>query len=140
LFNHLATVKQISEKRYSIDPTADWSIFNQVVNTLAANKLGFTIYDREYPSPSDPGAYLSFFLRETSDGEWRLTLGNHGWSGGAYILPAGFVSSYLQVLFEARKITYFDVGSTGAKHYADESPESSSKLMSLLKRIHSFST
>ena len=139
MFNHLAAVRQISEKRYSIDPTADRSIFNQVVNALAANKLGFSIYDREYPSPSDPGAYLCFFLRETTDGEWRLTLGNHGWSGGAYILPVDFVSSYLRVLFEARKITYFDVGSRGAKHYADESPESTSKLMSLLKRIHSFS-
>src|SRR5690606_4017750 len=62
----------------------------------------FEFYDVKYPSPSDPGAYFSysFFFSEK---KWKMTLGNHGWSGGIYTIENDNLLSQISDLIKSEK-------------------------------------
>lgn len=54
-------------------------------------ELGF--FDPNYPSPSDPGAYVS--ARKTVEG-FRCGIGNHGWSQQLPVESFDWLAAYLQ--------------------------------------------
>jgi hypothetical protein len=64
----------------------------EALTALMNDGLDFSVYDALYPSPSDPGAYFSY---RPERGVWRMTLGNHGWSGGIYEIEAAVVAQQL---------------------------------------------
>ncbi len=57
--------------------TARSSVALLVADLPPDSSLSF--YDRHFPSPSDPGAYVSF--RRSGSG-YEVMKGNHGWSSG----------------------------------------------------------
>ena len=51
-----------------------------------------TFYDKDYPSPSDPGTYVSFMRVNT---EYLIERGNHGWRHKWVSLVSEDLESYL---------------------------------------------
>lgn len=130
-------LKRLDGKRYALSAAAPYESYVQLIELLSYAMLGFSLYDPRYPSPSDPGAYLDFFLRGPNDKDWRMTLGNHGWSGGAYIFSPGFVVDYLSSTVRNGSVGTIEVGTSGFRHYADE-PARTPEISALLKKIHGF--
>lgn len=62
-------------------------IFNNKANEQTISRLlgeippesEFMFYDRDYPSPSDPGAFVS--IKRVND-QYTMKRANHGWSDG----------------------------------------------------------
>ena len=71
--------------------------FFRFLATMMEGGLEFTFYDPLYPSPSDPGAYLSY---RPNNGTWKMTLGNHGWSGGIYEIEPSTICRQLKNLHD----------------------------------------
>src|ERR1035437_9012508 len=73
-----------------------FNAFVTLLESMMKDGIRFSFYDATYPSPSDPGAYFSY---SPTNGVWRMTLGNHGWSGGIYEVEAMVISSQLWSLY-----------------------------------------
>ena len=72
-----------------------------LIKLLKTHKIDFSIFDPLYPSSSDPGAYLSYSATEINiEGNWQMTLGNHGWSGGIYQIPEEVILIQIKNLIE----------------------------------------
>ena len=71
-----------------------------LLSEIRTDTAEFCFHDPLYPSPSDPGAYLSYSAKLANDGYWQLTLGNHGWSGGIYIIPSQVVELQISNLIK----------------------------------------
>jgi hypothetical protein len=72
------------------DLTADAA--SRILQALPANRE-LTFHDPEYPSPSDPGAYIS--VRKEAEG-FRCGIGNHGWSHRLPVESAEWLAACLQ--------------------------------------------
>jgi hypothetical protein len=51
------------------------------MDVLLKQEVEFAFFDATYAPSSDSGAYFSY---SPSNSVWRMTFGNHGWSGGIY--------------------------------------------------------
>lgn len=108
--------------------------FTDFLDAMMQDSMEFSLFDPKYPSPSDPGAYLSYSPKED---EWLMTLGNHGWSGGVYNITPEIVSRqlhdlYLTGLLEPLgldRVCFF-------KHYEPVSAERNEQMNRLLEKIH----
>lgn len=97
--------------------------------------LEFSFYDPLFPSPSDPGAYMSY---RPGGSTWKMTLGNHGWSGGIYEIEPATIRRQLKNLHDKGllaglrldRVCFFS-------HYAMESQENSRAMNERLSQIHS---
>jgi len=68
-----------------------------IISSLPSDReLGF--YDPFYPSPSDPGAYIS--VRQQNNC-YAYFYGNHGWSSGWEKQSKEFLSQYLKLCLPA---------------------------------------
>jgi hypothetical protein len=108
--------------------------FMQVVKSLMDRGIEFAFYDPTFPSPSDPGAYFSY---APINGVWRMTLGNHGWSGGIYEIDAPVVANqlrslYLQGALRALELDGVDFGA----HYQSESRSKNDAMNVKLRDLH----
>ena len=96
----------------------------------------FALYDESYPSPSDPGAYFSY-SPNSAQGVWRMTLGNHGWSGGIYEIEERTICCQLKNLISKRRIDSIQIDKVCFfSHYQLEGSSSSSKMNTTLMAIH----
>jgi hypothetical protein len=108
--------------------------FSDFLDAMMQDSTEFSLFDPKYPSPSDPGAYLSYSPKKD---EWLMTLGNHGWSGGVYNITPEIVSRqlydlYLTGLLEPLgldRVCFF-------KHYEPVSAERNEQMNRLLEKIH----
>jgi hypothetical protein len=108
--------------------------FVSFLEAMERDGLEFSLFDPKYPSPSDPGAYLSY---SPQHGTWRMTLGNHGWSGGIYAVERSTIARQLYDLYtkgllealQLERVHFFS-------HYKPESDERNAKINELLKAIH----
>lgn len=110
------------------------SAFVTFLESMMKDCIKFSFYDPMYPSPSDPGAYLSY---SPTNGVWRMTLGNHGWSGGIYEVEATAISSQLWSLYSKRALEPLHLENVGfASHYETE-PQSKNEVMNRkLRELH----
>lgn len=107
---------------------------SKLLVVLAQHEFEFAIYDPTYPSPSDPGAYFSYSPKQ---GRWRMTLGNHGWSGGIYDVPVKAIASQLRNLLTRSLLTAIDLDHVHfSKHYAPETPEKNRVMTERLLALH----
>src|SRR4051812_45294913 len=68
-----------------------------IISGLPSDRqLGF--YDPFYPSPSDPGAYIS--VRQENN-RYAYFFGNHGWTSGWERQSREFLSCYLKLCLPA---------------------------------------
>src|SRR5262245_54241183 len=96
----------------------------------------FGFYDERYPSPSDPGAYFSYSPSETA-GKWRMTLGNHGWTGGIYEIDDGTICRQLKDLIAKKLLQSIEIGDVCFfSHKSAESASSNRSMNKKLLRIH----
>jgi hypothetical protein len=117
------------------DPLLD-STLDGLLQVLREYGEDFGFFDERYPSPSDPGAYFSYSPSETA-GKWRMTLGNHGWTGGIYEIDDATICRQLKDLIAKkllRSIEIDDVCFFSRK--PAESASSSRSMNKKLLRIH----
>ena len=108
--------------------------FVSLLEAMEKDGRDFSLFDPKYPSPSDPGAYLSYSPRK---GKWRMTIGNHGWSGGIYVVEPSAIARQLYDLYingllpelQLEHVHFFS-------HYKPESDERNAKINELLRAIH----
>jgi hypothetical protein len=75
--------------------------FGRLLQLLRESVGEFTFYDPLYPSISDPGAYFSYSRENAPPNTWRMTLGNHGWSGGIYQIETRTVQRQITHLWSS---------------------------------------
>ena len=108
--------------------------FTSFLNTMMREGMEFSLYDPQYPSPSDPGAYLSY---SPQNGAWLMTLGNHGWSGGIYNIETTIISRQLFSLYATGRLTPLGLDRVCFfKHYKPESVEKNEQMNWRLQEIH----
>ncbi|MGP0019871.1 MAG: hypothetical protein ACLPHP_14975 [Candidatus Sulfotelmatobacter sp.] len=108
--------------------------FAVLVESLMNDGVEFAFYDVRYPSPSDPGAYFKY---SPMNGVWRMTLGNHGWSGGIYEIESEVLINQLQNLHKAGVLKSLDIEKVYfSSHYQPESAEKNDAMNTLLRKIH----
>jgi hypothetical protein len=118
----------------------------------ALNRAGqeFTFYDPLYPSPPDPHDPGSYFKYSPSARRkwrdvlgfgrpiWRMTLGNHGWSGGIYEIEERTICRQLQHLIARGLLKSIDLDRVYfSSHYAPEDRASNRRENAAILRAHS---
>lgn len=109
-----------------------------LLKILRTHKVSFALYDSYYPSPSDPGAYLSYSqkLNETEHA-WSMTLGNHGWSGGIYTISENTIAWQIHNLAKNNQIDSIKIDNVKiASHYDKENTDRNRNRNALLYGIH----
>ncbi len=108
--------------------------FSRFLAAMMEDGMEFSLYDALYPSPSDPGAYLSY---RPSNGTWKMTLGNHGWSGGIYEIEPSTICRELKSLHDKGLLKGLKLGGGSFfSHYPLESQEKSYAMNERLRQIH----
>jgi len=77
--------------RFALNADADESSILMLVRNIPP-KTRVMFYDRGYPSPSDPGAYVSFMRL---DGRYIMQRANHGWSNRWQVIDQQHLEDYL---------------------------------------------
>jgi len=114
--------------------TGELPEFSAALEEMMALNVEFAFYDPMYPSPSDPGAYFSY---SPSRGAWRMTLGNHGWSGGIYTIAHATIGTQLRSLYSRKLLKALDLDNVHfSAHYAPESPTKSEEMNVRLQKLH----
>lgn len=117
------------------DPLPDVTL-DAVFQVLREGGLDFGFFDERYPSPSDPGAYFSYSPSGAA-GRWRMTLGNHGWTGGVYEIDDGTVRRQLRDLVARDLLRAVEVGDVCFfSRKPDESAAASRAMNRKLLRLH----
>ncbi|MDP5148343.1 hypothetical protein ORI98_18070, partial [Shewanella sp. ULN5] len=107
----------------------------ELLSTLKVNNVEMAFYDPCYPSPSDPGAYFNY---SSKTGSWKMTLGNHGWSGGIYQINDVVLKAQLLSLTSKSKLSNLKLSNKCfGSQYAPESNEKNIKINKLLLELHS---
>lgn len=110
-------------------------VFINFLNCMLQQGLAFSLYDPLYPSPSDPGAYLSYIAQE---GIWLMTIGNHGWSGGVYHIHSYTIAQQLFNLFKTGQLLPLNLDHINFfEHYPVESEENNARMNDNILKIHS---
>lgn len=91
--------------------------------------IGFHIFEPEWPSISDPGAYITY--RPVDAGTWSVSLGNHGWHWAGYRVPENVVEAHV------RAIGVVDVLEPRARREPEQSPEQSAEMARRLLALRS---
>lgn len=109
---------------------------DELLQVLKRCGKDFGFYDERYPSPSDPGAEFSYSPSETA-GKWRMTLGNHGWTGGIYEIDDDTIRRQIGDLVAKKRLRSIEVGNVYFfSHMPNESAASSRAMNKKLLRIH----
>ncbi len=108
--------------------------FSDLLAALMRDKTEFSLHDPSYPSPSDPGAYMSYSPHE---GNWRMTLGNHGWSGGIYDIRPATLSRQIYSLYASGRLSSLGLDRVGfLGHYRPASAEANDEMNLRLLELH----
>jgi hypothetical protein len=111
-----------------------FSAIVSLLHSLMVGGMEFAFYDPKYPSPSDPGAYFSY---SPMNGMWRMTLGNHGWSGGIYEIDAPVVANQLWALYSTGLLSALELaGVHFFSHYQPESRSENEAMNMKLRGLH----
>ena len=132
-----ADIRTRHERRIlSFPSTLTWEEAGLIISLLRKHKIDFEVYDFFYPSPSDPGAYITYFLNEGDEG-WKMTLGNHGWTGGVYTITDNVIQQQLYSLAgKTGKLELSIDNVRGFRHYSEKSPEQNKKENEKIYAMH----
>ena len=110
---------------------------NRLLATLMLSKAEFCLYDAHYPSPSDPGAYISYSQEGADPNCWSMTLGNHGWSGGIYQIQDTVICNQLFHLLSSKAIDAVQLNKVSFfSHYKRLTPPENRLLNDLISKLH----
>lgn len=126
---------ETQKKQVELAESVSMKSVQALLTHLKKGGRAFAFYDPCYPSPSDPGAYLSYSPAGASPGTWRMTLGNHGWSGGIYEVNELTVCAQVKNLASRGLLDRIDLDNVGFfSHYA---PEDSAKNQTMNQKLAS---
>ncbi|MCS3798479.1 hypothetical protein [Niastella sp. OAS944] len=110
-----------------------------LLKILRTHKVPFALYDGYYPSPSDPGAYLSYSQEQNeTENAWSMTLGNHRWSGGIYTISENNIALQIHNLVRNNQIDSIEIDKVVFfSHYEKENKDKNRNKNALLYGIHS---
>ncbi len=109
----------------------------EMLQVLKDNDAEFALYDEQYPSMSDPGAYFRDSSADAPAGKWRMTFGNHGWSGGIYEIDDMTICRQLMDLVTLGLLQSIEIdGVVFFSHYQLKSAEQSTAMNEKLLAIH----
>jgi hypothetical protein len=80
-----------SMESFTFDEKADEQTMRRLVGEIPA-EMEVSFFDEGYPSPSDPGAYVTF---RRYNAEYIMRRGNHGWSTDWQPVTAEHLVGYL---------------------------------------------
>jgi hypothetical protein len=80
-----------SMKKFMFDKIADRQTMMQLVDKLPP-EMYVVFYDQNYPSPSDPGAFVKF---KRNNDQYTMQSSNHGWSKNWETVTAESLVDYL---------------------------------------------
>ena len=95
-------------RKIRLSGSVDDATLHALLQALKDHGEEFGFFDERYPSPSDPGAYFSYSPSEAA-GKWRMTLGNHGWTGGIYEIDDDTVCRQLRDLVADKLIRSIEI-------------------------------
>lgn len=127
------------EKIVEISGAATFEDIRELLCVLRKHKIAFALYDPYYPSPSDPGAYLSYSQKKNKTPDsWSMTLGNHGWTGGIYTISENNIAVQIHHLVDSGEINSININDVKIfSHYKKENAERNRDRNALISRIHS---
>lgn len=129
-------VEKFNKKVASFDNSLSKNNIELFVLTLYKYKTAFSFHDTLYPSPSDPGAYISYFLKPSSE-NWKMSLGNHGWSGGIYTIDNEVIYKQLNNLIQSSQLSEIQIEGVGTfSHYAEKNGEENKRQNDYLIEVH----
>lgn len=145
--NFETTITQLSgigitnKQNSSVITIANDTSFENIIallHILRTHKVAFALYDRYYPSPSDPGAYLSYSQEQNeTENAWSMTLGNHSWSGGIYTINENNIALQIHNLVRNNQIDSIEIDKvTFSSHYDKENIDRNRNRNALLYSIH----
>lgn len=76
----------------ALNTEASENTIKDLINEIP-NQTSVMFYDKDYPSPSDPGAFVSFVR---VDNQYMMERSNHGWSKKWKAIPKEELENYLQ--------------------------------------------
>lgn len=120
--NSLAGIQVIEKGKGQIQLTEQVTLeqVQHLLDVFRKHGREFAIYDPCFPSPSDPGAYFSYSPEKALLNTWNMTLGNHGWTGGIYVIDEKTVALQLKNLAARKLLEQVDLG--GACFFSRYSP------------------
>lgn len=87
-------------KEFALNEEATEETLQQLVREIPA-QTAVMFYDKDYPSPSDPGAYVSFMR---VNNEYLIQRGNHGWINKWVPMGAEKLENYLLKCSQSHKM------------------------------------
>lgn len=135
--NNLPLIKSSCEKSgiINFEKNVTYSNCIEFLEFLKSHKLSLEFFDCLYPSPSDPGAYFSYYSLENS---WEMTLGNHGWSGGIYKIDEKTVAKQIFNLNKIEQLKSLKIlHKSNSEYYSKKDIYENKKQNELINSIHS---
>lgn len=124
-------------KNIQLDNKINKETILDILDKFKYSDENFEIYDIFYPSPSDPGAYICYSKYDEVNDAFSMTLGNHGWSGGIYLIKTDVVVEQLLHLAQTQDSFVLEVDNASFfSHYAKESTEKNEAMNHKLYEMH----
>lgn len=122
----------VDQKKVTLD-SISISKPEDLFEILEKHKFKFDVFDAQYPQISDEGAYFSYSF----DKVWKMTLGNHGWSGGIYIIDKKVIINQLtNLIMLENKIELRIRNENFFKQFIEKSDSENLEMSKRLKDIH----
>lgn len=122
----------VDQKKVTLDLTSI-SKLEDLFEIFEKHKFKFDVFDAQYPQISDEGAYFSYSF----DKVWKMTLGNHGWSGGIYIIDKEVIINQLKnLIMLENKVELRIRNENFFKQFTEKSDSENLEMSKRLKDIH----
>jgi hypothetical protein len=125
-------------KVIKLDKRATENDISKLLKIFCKYDNAFSIYDIIYPSPSDPGAYISYSKKYNElENTWSMTLGNHGWTGGIYTIDERIIALQIYNLVSREQINTIQIENVNLFKYDMENIDFNRNQNALIYGIHS---
>ena len=122
----------VDEKKMTLD-FGSISKLDDLFDIFEKHKFKFDLFDKQYPQISDEGAYFSY----SYDKVWKMTLGNHGWSGGIYIIDKKVIINQLTSLIMLENNIVLEIQNANfLRHFTEKSDSENLEMNKKLEEIH----
>ncbi|NND77829.1 MAG: VanZ family protein [Flavobacteriales bacterium] len=137
--NNLELIYLEEKKHIKIDRSITTLEITKLLDLLWKESAGINFHDIIHPQLSDPGAYFFYSSKNCPDKRtWKLTLGNHGWSGGMYLIKTSTLAQQLNNLIKRSKISSIEFGDvTFFSSLTYKGEEKSEEMNRKLMEMHS---
>lgn len=122
----------VDEKKMTLD-FGSIAKLDDLFYIFEKHKFKFDLFDKQYPQISDEGAYFSY----SYDKVWKMTLGNHGWSGGIYIIDKKVIINQLTSLIMLENNIILEIQNANFfRHFTEKSDSENLEMNKKLEEIH----